>query len=86
VVFQGSLCPLCGEEKAEKKERFAAADGRYSAEACHSCGGYIKSLEIGDSRSAGNIDLTVENFLSIALDVLMQQKGFSGRDRGAAAS
>jgi formate dehydrogenase accessory protein FdhE len=70
-------CPLCGETKAEKIQHFAAEEGKYGADACHSCGGYIKSLETGDSRPVRDIDLTVENLLSIRLDGLMQQKGFN---------
>jgi formate dehydrogenase accessory protein FdhE len=70
-------CPACGESSAEKLENFMAGDGRFMAEACHSCGGYIKMLLAEDPGSLADLDLTVESLSSISFDEMMQRKGFN---------
>lgn len=70
-------CAICGEENPRQLEYFTIEDEeRYRIDACHSCGGYIKSVRLDKSEELDSCDLTVENLLTLALDTEMMNDGF----------
>jgi FdhE protein len=73
-------CPACGEESPEKLPTFSAP--QYPAariEACESCGGYVKSLDLAvDARAIPEVD----DLASISLDLWAHEQGFERFEPG----
>ena len=68
------MCPHCGEEDKDKLPVYTAEEVSYiRIEACDSCGGYIKSI---DMTRNGLALPEVDEIASLALDLWAQEKGY----------
>jgi len=74
-------CPVCHQDDPDSIDIiFAGDDERVRIDACKKCNSYVKTC-IG---SAGNkYDYEMSDIMSIALDVIAQEKGFSRKSPNA---
>jgi FdhE protein len=80
--FQRILCPSCREESPDKLPSFAS-ESHPSAriEACETCRGYVKSLDLTRDPSAVP---EVDDLASLALDLWAIEQGFTRAEPGLA--
>ena len=75
--FKRIACAVCGTEDHDSLEVFTSEDNnRYRIEACHFCGGYLKTVKLNKFESADDCDLSIENILSASMDAGAMKKGF----------
>jgi FdhE protein len=74
-TFRRIVCPSCGEEDKEKLARYSAKECKYvHVEACDSCRGYIKAVDMTVNGHA--VPLVDEAALAV-FDVWATQRGYS---------
>jgi hypothetical protein len=75
-------CPACEEEDPAKLPTFSAPEFPAARiEACESCGGYVKSLDLtGDARGVPEVD----DLASLSLDLWAMENGFERFEPGLA--
>ena len=75
-------CPACGEENPEKLPNFGdPAHAGARIEACDSCKGYLKSIDLtDDARRIPEVD----DLASIALDLWASEQGYERLEAGLA--
>ncbi len=68
-------CPFCDNEKQQKLGFFTIGnDEKYRVYICHQCKKYIKTI---DTRKVpGQMDLEVENLITLHLDILARKEGY----------
>jgi FdhE protein len=76
--FPRIICPLCGEEEAEKLPRLQAEEiPAARIEACDSCGTYLKSIDLTrDGRAVPAVD----DLATCALDLAAHDRGYRRAD------
>ncbi len=76
--YERIACTVCDNKDAEKLGYFVTEEENiYRIDYCESCKGYIKTLRIPVSKNPERYDLCVENILTLYLDNLTMEKGFS---------
>jgi FdhE protein len=75
-AFRRVVCPNCGEEDKEKLPVFRVEDapGHVRIDACDSCGGYLKSVDL--SRDGHAIPV-VDELATVALSIWAEEQGYS---------
>jgi FdhE protein len=75
-------CPACGEENPDELPSFTAPEHpAVRIEACESCGGYLKSIDLTlDARPIPEVD----DLTSLALDLWAGEQGFERLEPGLA--
>ncbi len=69
-------CPYCGNEDQEKLTYFQVeGESENRVDICRSCGKYLKTIDSRDME--GSLDFEVEDFLTLHLDHLAHEEGFS---------
>lgn len=74
-VFPRLKCPYCGNDDQEKLTYFqVTGEAGNRVDVCLSCRHYLKTI---DSRERGEIDAEMEDYLTLHLDQLAQQEGYT---------
>lgn len=75
--FKRIACAVCGIEDASQLEYFSSeGDTRYRLDVCSACDGYIKTIKLDKFEEIDDVDLAVENILTVHLDSAAIQKGY----------
>ncbi|MCU0847460.1 MAG: formate dehydrogenase accessory protein FdhE [Spirochaetes bacterium] len=75
--FKRIACAVCGTEDHDSLEVFTDEDNkRYRIEACHACGGYLKTVKLNKFEAVDDCDLSIENIISASMDAGAMKKGF----------
>ncbi len=68
-------CPFCGNEEQKQLGFFTVGDDeKYRVDFCHQCKKYIKTIDT--RKISGEVDLEVENLITLHLDILARQEGY----------
>lgn len=74
--FRRIKCPFCGNEEQHSLAYFAVeGEERYHVDVCNKCRRYIKTVEL--SKTAGEINLDVEDIATLHLDMLAYEEGYN---------
>ena len=74
--FRRIKCPFCGNEEQHSLAYFAVeGEERHRVDVCNKCRRYIKIVEL--PKTAGEINLDVEDIATLHLDMLAYEEGYN---------
>jgi FdhE protein len=74
--FRRIKCPFCGNEEQHSLAYFAVeGEERHRVDVCNKCRRYIKIIEL--PKTAGEINLDVEDIATLHLDMLAYEEGYN---------
>jgi FdhE protein len=77
-TFKRLSCAVCGNQEASTMGYFTTGEeSPYRVDYCDRCKNYIKTRRLSKSAGEDEFDLTVENVLTVDLDGLLVERGYS---------